>query len=376
LSLLVNFAKEMVAEAGREYHHLRVRALDSMGFLTYRCTSRCRTCTIWKREGEGRDELDLEQWRTVIARLADYGVRSFEVFGGDALLRKDVIFDLIRHCQAHGIETYFPTNANLCDRETVQQLIDAGLGTVYLSIDDVEEAHDEVRGVDGTFARVRQTLDDFCRLRGDGTRPKIIVCVTLSKMNFRNFPKLIEFLEGYPVNAVYPRPLGEFSGANIEASTIDGLVPEPYFAPSDGESHLMDRDELREMRAMISRVRNASPKIYINWRSYYSTTDETFLQGTYPHRHCHIATSFVTVNPNGDVVPCPFFRQYVLGNLAESPLQNLWGNEKHRRFLKLQQQGGLPICKNCNMRVYYPSFRETFDYYIQRCLERSGIRKI
>lgn len=373
MKLLIGAYRELAAELLRERHHRRVQALDCIAFLTYRCTSCCRTCTIWQREGSGVAELSREQWLELVPGLADYGIRSFEIFGGDALLRKEVIFDLTGRLTESGIATYFPTNANLCDREAVERLVGAGLGTVYLSIDDVDEMHDRVRGVPGGFSKVAQALQHFSDVRGCAERPYIVICTTLSSLNFRNFPKLLEFLRGFPVQAVYPRPLGEFSAANVAASRLDGRLPEPYFASSDGSSHLMSSEDLAEMREMIREVRSRSYPFYVNWRTYYSTTDRTFLYGEYPLCHCRVASTVLTINPNGDVVPCPFFRSYVLGNLTRESLDAIWGNPRHQEFLAAQREGRLAICRNCNTRAYYTSLTETLGYYAKRAMERTGL---
>lgn len=373
MRLLLGGCRELAGELVRESHHRRVRALDCIAFLTYRCTSCCRTCTIWRREGSGASELNREQWLELVPGLAQYGIRSFEIFGGDALLRKEVVFDLTERLTAQSIATYFPTNANLCDRETVERLVGAGLGTVYLSIDDVDDMHDRLRGVPGGFSKMAQALEHFSAVRGCAERPDIVICSTLSSLNFRNFPKLLEFLRGYPLQAVYPRPLGEFSAANVAASGFDGKLPEPYFASSNGESHLMSPEELVEMREMIREVRSRSYPFYVNWRTYYSTTDSTFLRGEYPLRHCRVASTVLTINPNGDVIPCPFFRSYVLGNLTRESLGAIWGNRRHREFLAAQRQGRLAICRNCNTRAYYTSLTETLGYYAKRAMERTGL---
>ncbi|KPK00678.1 MAG: radical SAM protein [Nitrospira bacterium SG8_35_4] len=359
----------MRGEADYEYHHFSVKALDSMGFLTYRCTSMCRTCNIWKRNAEERDELSRDQWLSVLTKLKRYGIRSFEIFGGDALLRKDVVFDVVRYCSERGIKTYFPTNGNLCDRETVRSLVDAGLGTIYLSIDDIGEDHDGIRGVDGTFQKVKKALETFIEVRGGAQYPKIIICNTLSDMNFRNFSNIMDFLEQYPIDAVYPRMVGEFSESNVHLSSINGAVPEPYFASSDNASHLLNSVELGEFKSIIREEKKRRRNIYINYRVIDIAKDKTFLAGEYDYKHCHIATTFVTVNPNGDIVPCPFFRSYVIGNLLEQELEEIWGNALHRKFLSLQKKQKIAICKNCNMRAYYPSMLESIQYYFKRFRE-------
>lgn len=377
MGLVTGFMRECAAGAVRETNHLRVRAMYAMGFLTYRCTSRCRTCTIWKRGAEDSSaELSRDQWLAVIDKLHAYGIGSFELFGGDALLREDAIFDVISACRRRGIETYFPTNSIRCDRATVRRLVESGLGTIYLSLDDVGEENDGIRGVDGAFDRVKETLEAFVAERGGRERPAIIVCTTLSSMNYRSFPKILDFIEQYPVNAVYPRPLGEFDPENVINSEIDGLVPEPYFSSSDGESHLLSDSQVAEMRKVFSEVKRRKGGVYVSLQNYYLLADEAFTRGTYPVRPCHVASLLVTINPNGDVVPCPFFRAYVIGNVLTQELDSIWGNEAHRRFLKRQQSGLLPICRNCNMRLYYPSMREQLSYYSSRALEKCGVKPL
>jgi len=370
ISEVMNLARDVQAE----WNHLRVKPVHSMGFLTYRCTSRCRTCTIWKRNTENScAELSKDEWLLLLARLKRAGVKDFELFGGDALLRNDAIFDVIRFCSDNGMETFFPTNSISCDRKTVKKLVQAGLGTIYLSLDDVGGENDGIRGVDGTFERVKDTLEAFVEERGGRAYPHIIVCTTLSNLNYRNFPRLVEFLDAYPIDAIYPRPLGEFRPENISASSIDGLEPEPYFMPSDGQSHLLTAQQFAELDKIFARYKGRGSGVFVNLMAHYLATQETYTQGLYPLKHCHVATLLVTINPNGDVVPCPFFRAYTIGNLAREELSEIWGNKRHRKFLDLQQSGKLPICRNCNMRVYYPSLLEKCGYYFRRALEKTGV---
>jgi len=376
MNLLTGMYRELKGNVKRELRHLRVRPLCSIAFLTYRCTNCCKTCNIWQKGSDGSDELDRDGWLKVVSNMSRLGVKSMEIFGGDALLRKDAIFDVLRACRERGMDTYFPTNANLCDEETLIQLIDSGLDTLYISVDDIEDAHDKVRGVQGNFAKVKAALENFFRLRGSRETPRLGIVCTLSSLNFRNFPRLVEFMEQYPVSVIYPRPLAEFAPQKVAASSLDGLRPEPFFVSTDGGSHLIRSEELAEFREMVSFMKGRHHKVYVCWRTYYSTTDATCLKGEYPRASCRMATTLMTICPNGDVSPCPMYRDYVLGNLTRENPEVIWGNARHRRFIQAQQSGQLPICLNCNIRPdHNSSIPNLLKYYGIRVAEKSGLYK-
>jgi len=355
-----------------EYHHLRVKPLNSLVFLTFRCTSQCKTCNIWTWGGDKSQELGTDEWLKVVSELKKAGIKALEIFGGDALLRKDAVFEIIKYCRHNGIQTHFPTNANLCDRETVKNLIESGLFTVYLSLDELGEAHDDIRGTHGTFSRVIGALEAFLSLRGPAQTPRIIVCTTVSNMNFRNLPEIVQLLEKYQVDAIYPRILGEFSTNNIERSCLDGIFPEPYFVPTDAPTHLFTKNELAEFKKILRHIKTKKSCIYIDFRPFDLADDKTFLEGIHKFKKCHLATTLVTVDPSGNVSPCPFYLSYKIGNLKEESIDTIWGNPRHRKFIKFQQKRKLAICSNCNLRVYYPSMMETFSWRLKKAVRYYG----
>ena len=183
-------------------------------------------------------------------------------------------------------------------------------------------------------------------------------------MNYQDFARLIKFLENYPIDAVYPRIVGEFNQDNIVKSNINGKIAEPYFVSSEKISHLFSLEELNEFKNIIEDIKTNANNLYVNFRELDTAKDKTFLSSEYDVKHCHVATTFATINPNGDVVPCPFFSSYVIGNLMEKNLDEIWGSFRHKKFINLQKRKRIAICNNCNMRAYHPSLLETLNYYI------------
>jgi radical SAM protein with 4Fe4S-binding SPASM domain len=104
-------------------------------------------------------------------------------------------------------------------------------------------------------------------------------------------------------------------------------------------------------------------KFKINLFHIESYTAETFCKGIFPPFPCHWCTTVATLTPSGDVVPCPNYTGFILGNMnQDESLDAIWGNEKHRRFLKQQKSGALRICRQCSMRHSYPGVREKFRH--------------
>ena len=367
-----NLSKELVSNINREINSYRVRGTSSLLFLTYRCTSRCKTCNIWKRNAEKGAELDWTGWNIVLERLRDYGIKTLEIFGGDALLRKDVIFRMIRFCTENGIKTYFPTNSILMDKETAEGLVKAGLDTIYFSLDAIDLESDNVRGVSGTFEKIKKAIEDVVDARKGAAHPKINICSTLSNLNYESFEEIIDFLKDYPVDAVYPRLVTEFSQHNIDSSGIKGIVPDPYFVTSEDKSHLFSQEQARRFQGIISRLKSSNTAgPYINFHGIDFAPDKAFTYGEYGFRRCLACSTLVTINPNGDITPCPFYPKYVIGNLCNAErLDEVWGNCQHREFIKSQRRNKIKICSNCTMPISYPTFPANLRYYFNRAGEK------
>jgi MoaA/NifB/PqqE/SkfB family radical SAM enzyme len=94
IRLVSNDVREMLL---REKDYWTMRPRTATVFLTYRCNSRCRTCSFWKLDAkaEKKGEIDLDGWKTVMDRLLAAGIDNVELFGGNILLRKDILAPLL-----------------------------------------------------------------------------------------------------------------------------------------------------------------------------------------------------------------------------------------------------------------------------------------
>jgi len=339
--------------ARREWGYLTVKPTDALFFLTYRCTSQCKTCTMWQRRSR-ENEMDLQGWKTAVDRCYEMGVRSIEIFGGDALLRKDVLVPLTEYMKSFpGLECNLPTNSNLMDEETALGLVHAGMDDFWVSIDGVASGHDRVRGRDGTFDRVVRCVDRLLKARGDGPTPSIRANCTISKYNADSFHEVLSFAEERGLDAVHLEYVGEFSPQVVEESSIDGIKATPYFVQQDDESVLVSEEQAYRIKERIEIVKTEAlgMRTALLTQNIDKLTIENMVNGRFDNKRCYRIRFKVTIDPFGNVLGCPFFGDWVMGNIQDEDAGQIWRNERHKTFMRAFREGPLPLCNHCVLGV-------------------------
>ncbi len=336
----------------REVNYHLLRPTNILLFLTYRCTSRCATCTIWRKKPVG-GELSLGEWQRFIDSACRWPIRNVEMFGGDALLRKDVLFPLTKHVKSRGIQVDLVTNCNLLDAKAAEQIVDAGFDAVYISVDGVDKHHDRVRGVEGTFNRVEQAVKHLLRARGNGGYPRLAANCTVSNHNVAHFEEVLDYADSMGFDSVAFEYVGEFPDWSIKASLIDGVVPTPYYVQQDSGSVLLDVEQARLLKRKLKDVKEQAKtkSLYLRTGNIDLLRVRDMVHGHCPHSKCYVCRYLITVDPSGNLLGCPFFNNYFLGNFSETPLERIWGNERHLRFIRAIDTRKPPMCRFCILSI-------------------------
>lgn len=335
------------------------RPADAIIFLTYRCTSQCAACNIWKRPVDPDEELSWDDWEPILNDLGESGLRSVELFGGDALLRKELLLNMVQFLTNRGIRTFFPTNSSSLTEKTVKDLVDAGLGTVYLSLDEVPEIGTSVRGVKRHFERAVRGIKLFRRFRGESVSPRISCITTVSSLNFRHLDQIADAAFDAGADEYMLRCMSEFTTDFVRKSDVRGIHPSPFFMPTNNQSHAFSAMQALECLSIVrslSKRRSLYFPMIIDASNFLGLKEINLTSLTYPSQKCIFATTKVVVSPYGNVLPCLYFKNYHLGNLKTGSVKNAWGNSKHRRFCNDQQSNNIPLCEQCSIKSYHRPF--------------------
>jgi len=365
----------------REVAYRLVRPTHGLLFVTYRCSSHCTTCVMWRR-GSTETEMSPDVWKRLAGDLRRAGVSHFEMFGGDALLRPDVLFPFMRGATENGIPCDLVTNGLLMDAEAARETVLSGAKQVAVSIDGVGDTHDAIRGTPGAFdkavAAVRNLMKARETLSKDGRVPQVVINCTVSRANARLLEPLVELAEDLGPNVLALEYVGEVSQSAIDHSAVAGISPDPYYVVQD-ESQYLPAEDVASLKDWIARTHAAGrPRgVTFNTENIDVLLPEQMSSGTLPWKSCYVCRTHVILDPSGNVLCCPFFSQYHLGNVTEHALADVWGNEKHREFIRAQGRKEIAICAECILSVQRnPSFAEAvskrFSQYMMRRAARRG----
>ncbi|HXW72018.1 MAG TPA: pyrroloquinoline quinone biosynthesis protein PqqE [Methylocella sp.] len=121
--------------------------------LTHRCPLGCPYCSNPLALEPREDELATADWIRVFSQAAELGVLHAHLSGGEPAARAD-LKDIVAHCANVGLYTNLITSGIGLTKPRLQELADAGLDHVQLSIQDsVEISADRIAGYNGSFAR-------------------------------------------------------------------------------------------------------------------------------------------------------------------------------------------------------------------------------
>lgn len=340
--------------------------------ITDRCNLRCRTCGQWGENGFllsenlaqlKKEEVSPGRYCEVFSDLVSNDHRPLVYFwGGEPMLYKGLL-DLIERSSSLKLPTSIATNGTGL-ASAAKRLIDAPLFLCQVSIDgDTRELHDHLRppsaGRKSNFDDIREGLEKLnsLRIRRHKTLPIIASLTVISKENlhrltaiYKAFRKQVDFFVFYLSWWISP---GRAQAHEADFNGRFGFVPTRHRGWIGG----WKPDDYRLLNNQIQTLLNHSnrwgeppvtliPNVALtedNLKRYY--TDHRFRFG---FNKCVSIYQAIEINSNGDVSPCRDYHDYVVGNIKNENIHDLWHSKAYVRFRKsIAEQGLMPVCSRC-----------------------------
>jgi MoaA/NifB/PqqE/SkfB family radical SAM enzyme len=114
-------------------------------FTEWKCNLDCHYCWAYNNQVKGMTEAVA---RRSIDWLHETGCRVLALMGGEVLLRPQFVHKVVDYAAQKGFWVYVPTNGRLMRPDVIDRLGDAGVATINLAVDSVEDRRELPKALD------------------------------------------------------------------------------------------------------------------------------------------------------------------------------------------------------------------------------------
>jgi len=306
------------------------------------------------RKGEFTDELIVEEWMQVVDEIATHQIPSLLLRGGEPFLFPGII-ELLTYIRSKGIHISIDTNGTMLER-FAEAIVDLGGIHLTISVDGPERIHDHIRGVNGTFDRLRRGVLRIHELERDH-KEKISKSVnfTICKESLSGLGEMPEVTRSLGIDVIaivpyyyFPESLGKtYESEMLLHFGCPAFSWRGFHHEESGVDFNEFHSQLELYRANLGGLFDYpymafSYNDYANWfkdahTSVYST-------------ECSNVEKLIDIQPNGNVNFCVDFPDYVIGNVRQATIEEIWNSDRAEHFRTVRREIPLSICHRCGAK--------------------------
>jgi len=243
--------------------------------ITKLCNAKCDFCDYWQTRHEER----IYDYRPVIKKIDPLVA---VITGGEPMLRKDLpdIVRQIKEC-SYFIFTSMVTKGDLLTMEKADELFDAGINQIAVSLDFPSEQHDVYRGVPGLWDKLSAILPELGKKYPDH---KITMNTIIMEDNLEYVPELVRYAHEW--------------GIGISFSSYSVMK-------TNNEEHFVHEEQMGKVRKLVDeliRLRKELKGTIISTEYYLKEIPRYFESGGIPG--CTAGISHIQVTPSGHLKRC------------------------------------------------------------------------
>ena len=280
--------------------------------VTSNCTERCVHCYL---SDYTEKYLKFSGIEKVLSEFRALNGLTVFLSGGECMSHPDFT-DIMKRCRQLDLNIVVMSNLTLCDDKMIALLKETEPQYVNVSLYSMSpEEHDRITTVRGSWKRTMRAI-----LACEEAGVDIRIAAPLLRFNRNAFPSLQEFAQKHNMHLV--PDFGIVAKSNHDKSNL-------RYACSDME---------------LEETLCANKQLFdMDWARMWRDDRNAAL--------CDIGVFRIHVNSNGDFYPCPSMSGYVLGNIKDASLKDVWYGEK-LQYLRSIRMVDLKQCSNCCHRKY------------------------
>lgn len=285
------------------------------------CNERCLHCYIPHENKVNHLSADL--FYNILEQCKEMKVLHLTLTGGEPMLHKNFI-DFLKKCKEYNMSLNVLSNLTLLTDEIVEVMKDNPLLGVHVSLYSMNSRiHDAITQTDGSFELTKSAI---VKLKQNDV-PIQISCPIL-KQNKNYYRDVLKWAEEQNINVNY-----------------DYVI----IGKCDSTTHnLINRLSVEDISEVLkSKISDDTGYLELMEKEYENRKNST------PNDIvCSVCHSSICIADNGSVYPCAGWQGYVVGDVNERSLQDIWRNSGKVQYLRGLRKRDLLKCIECAEKDY------------------------
>lgn len=318
----------------REQELQRHTLINLFWECTLTCNANCKHCGSSAEKRQYKGELTTEEIKNAFKQIAndmDANKILINVTGGEPLVRKD-LFEVMEYATNKlNFHWGMTTNGILLNDENIEKLKQSNMETISISIDGLEETHDEFRGTKGSYKTI---INNIKKLKQAGFVKHIQVTTVFHKKNINQLEELYKIM----------------LDLNLDSWRVISM--DPIGRAKENNDLSLNGEEIKELLDFI-KLKNKSKKLELTYgcSSFLGLNYEKEVRKNY--FNCRTGINVASILHNGDLFVCPNvprIKSLIQGNVRTDNFADVWNN-KYKQF-RTKDRTICDECQNCEYWEY------------------------
>ncbi len=240
--------------------------------------------------------------------------------GGEALINKDII-KMLRYCREKDLQISLLTNLISLTDEHVKVLSDVNISLVRVSLYSMSpRIHDLITTKKGSFRRTKAAIEKLY-----DANIRVEISCPLIKANRDSYGEVYRYASAMRMRCVTDYII--MAQSNLETANLSN-------------------------RLSLEDAEIAIKNILINNQSFFKPSHNTSEDSEEDMPFCSAGFNALAIAASGNVLPCPGWEGYVVGNVFKDSLEDIFKKSISLNELRNVRRKSLPKCLTCEARNY------------------------
>lgn len=284
--------------------------------ITSKCNERCVHCYI-PHDNKVKD-IEPDLFYNVLKQCNDMKLLHLTLSGGEPMIHKNFC-EFLKKCKEFDFSINILSNLTLLNNEILAEMKRNHLLGVQVSLYSMNpNIHDEITQTIGSFEKTKIALLKLI----ENDIPLQISC-PIMKQNKNCYVDVINWAKKHKIHA------GD-----------DYVLIAKYNHETE---NLRNRLSMNEVNELI----NKKIEYNIKYLEQIEREAEEKKNISANDIVCNVCYSSICIAENGNVYPCAGWQDYIVGNVKEKSLKEIWINSKKINYLRSLRKRDFPKCVQC-----------------------------